>query len=642
MSDPSELGTNYSLQRPWWRDREQRGAGILAHVNAILNRQRQRRRSFLLFAQLYADLPTMGLGPYAYSMVNETGQTLRMNVVKAVTDTYVSTLTQSNPKPMALSSGGEWGMRRKAKGITRWFEAKADEAGWRGQVSAPCARDQAIFGTGMVKIGIENEGDEERADVMAERVFPWEIVVDDAESQNPAWCRTMYHRKWYDREVLAENFPRKRRDIMASERYSGEQESEEWPSYAPVTANLILVTEAFHKRSSPSADDGIRCLVLPSGVLLAEEKWEDDDFPVIALWRSVPAVGFWGTAIPYELRGIQLSINEILEDLQEALRCVGRPKWMVPNGSVIEDHIDDEIGTIMKFTGQQPPIVYTPNVIPADAYRFLWDQWTKAFEIIGISAQRGGGQIPAGLSGSGASIRAWNDVEGGRMYEASKLWEEWHVNWGRRAIDVARRVAAIRPDYASKYRRKTYVEVIKFADFELDEYTVSLYPVSKLSMMPGQRLAQVDELFSKQIIDQREYRKLLDFPDLQAENDLANGAAELTDKLIERFLDAEDPADQDIFIYPEPEWDLAYMRKRFQLAYINASLEDAPEENKALLSRFIVLCDEAMNVAAPPPQGPMPSEGPSPEAMPPLPPPDGMPPMPGDMPMPPPPTGIAA
>lgn len=600
---PDDAGPNFQLDKPWWRDREKPGRSMLAMLNSLKQRQAARRKLFLFHAQLYADLPTLGLGPYAYGLFDDMAESdsLRLNLVKAVVDTYVSTISQSNPKPMALSDNGGHSEKKKAKGITRWWEAKCEEAEWRSNVSNPCLRDSGCYGTGLVKVGIENEGDEERADVFAERVFPWEITVDDAEFQNPVWGRTIYHQKWYSRDQLYEMYPRKRREIRDTARYSGERDLDTWPSQYPLTTDLVCVTEGFHKKSGPKAQDGIRVLALPSGEVLGVERWNDDEFPIVALWRATPNVGYWGTSIPYELRGLQLSINETLEDIKEALRTVGRPKWMVSVGSdVLDDAIDDDIGTIMRYAGTTPPTVYTPQVIPPDAYKFLWDKWSKGFELIGFSQARSGGMLPPGLTGSGASIRAWNEVEGGRAYEASKLWEEWHVKWGKRSIDVARRVAKIRPDYASKLRstKKGFAEVIRFADYDLDEYSVTLYPVSKLSMLPSQRLAQVDDWFAKGIIDMQEYRALLDFPDLQAEETLLNSPRVLTDKLIERYREADDPNKPNLFIYPEPEWDLEFMRARFQYASVLAFVEEDPEENQELLHRFIACIDRLLNQKA--------------------------------------------
>ena len=73
---------------------------------------------------------------------------------------------------------------------------------------------------------------------------------------------------------------------------------------------------------------------------------------------------------------------------------------------------------------------------------------------------------------------------------------------------------------------------------------------------------------------------------------------ELTDKWIDRFLEADDPDAPDVFLYPEPEFNLAYMKGRMQLALHRAVLDGVPEGNARLVRQFIGLCDKMM---APPP-----------------------------------------
>ena len=58
--------------------------------------------------------------------------------------------------------------------------------------------------------------------------------------------------------------------------------------------------------------------------------------------------------------------------------------------------------------------------MPAETYAFLWQTWQKMFDMIGVSQAGSEGETPEGLSGSGASIRAWNDVRSGRLFKSSK------------------------------------------------------------------------------------------------------------------------------------------------------------------------------------------------------------------------------
>jgi hypothetical protein len=162
---------------------------------------------------------------------------------------------------------------------------------------------------------------------------------------------------------------------------------------------------------------------------------------------------------------------------------------------------------------------------------------------------------------------------------------------------------------------------------------MKVYPTSQLATAPAQRIDQLQDLLDRGAIDMPTFRQLLDFPDLESEMTRLNAGRELAEKLIERFLDAEDPNDENVFISPEPGWPLVEMKPIFLMAATQAELDGAPEENVELLRRFNTAIDDLLNPPAPP--GPPPGEMPPPGGppMPPMPPP-GPPGPPGGEPMP--------
>src|SRR5579863_2554275 len=83
----------------WWApefegDRP-RAEACIRWLQRVLQRQDLRRRVHLFNAQLYEDIPNLGLGPYQYSVYDMGSNHLRLNLVRAVTDTYVSMITSS-------------------------------------------------------------------------------------------------------------------------------------------------------------------------------------------------------------------------------------------------------------------------------------------------------------------------------------------------------------------------------------------------------------------------------------------------------------------------------------------------------------------------------------------------------------------
>lgn len=614
----------------WWDRRyagaQERSQAVFRWVNHVMTRQQLRYQSHLYHAQLYEDMPALGLQPYNYTDIEAGSDWLRLNVVRSVVDSYVSLIARNKPKPRVLTDKGDWAQMQRAKGLTRWYEGKAEELELYREVSGPCARDCAVFGLGVAKIARDDWEDPDSPDVGVERAFPWEILVDDAEAQTPRRLRTMGHRQYRDRAVLAEMFPKARAYIETQASRSDSMVSGYDVWFTDTAADLIPVVEVWHLPTRKGANDG-RHVIAIEGTTLYDGPWTRQRFPFAFLYRSRPTMGLWGVSIPHELRGAQQHINTTLLDIEECLHLYAKPKWMVPAGSVIPGHLDDDLNSIIQFAGQVPPTVYSPKAMPDEQYAFLWQIWQKCFDQVGISQARAEGETAPGLSGSGASIRAWNDVGDGRFYDAQNNFEDWHMRIFAAMVEEAREIAEDDPSYASAYRGKKYVEIVRFRDVDPgeDKYFLQTFPESRLSSFPAQRLAQIQELFNSGIISAKEFRALAEFPDLEAEDNLANAPKEIADKLISKFLEAEDPDEPDVFVYPDPDWPLAEIKVRMQYAEVRAYLDGAPEGNLRLFRDFLRLCDApqlnpANGNGAPAPAGSTPA-GMVPGGPPPAPPP---------------------
>jgi hypothetical protein len=551
----------------------------------------------LFNAQAYEDVATMGLGPYQYAVYDLGASNLRFNLIRAVVDSYVAQISQTKPKPRALTSDGNWTLKRKAEGLTRWWEGWAEDTELYRVTSQPCCRDSAVFNFGLAKVYRKWPERKDLWDVGVERTFPWEIFADDAEAQQPTNLMTLGQRKWYDRTVLAEMFPSKKREIMGYSPASGMMAA----SYDMATnsvADLVAVHELWRLPAYPDSKDGRRVICI-EGDTLVDEVWDRPRFPFARLYREQPSQGIWGVSIPHELRGMQVFINRTVTDAEDCMQLFGKPRMLAKVGSVQKEFLSDDHEDIVEWSGDVEPHVVVNSPFPPELWSSVWMTWSKGFEQIGMNEQTAKAALPEGLSGSGASIRAWDDVQSGRLYEASLNREDWHMKLAELAVDEARDIAKERPDFASAYRGKKYVQIVRFRDVDpgKDRFYFKAWPESRLSKAPAQRLAQLQELFNSQIIGPDEFRELLAFPDLDDEDNLVNAPRELAEKLIEQMLDAKDVDDPDLLMYPEPEWPLEGPRgimTRIQYAIVRARLDGAPDKNVMLMQQFLRLCDAVL------------------------------------------------
>jgi hypothetical protein len=560
----------------------------LAQRNDLWNRQD------MFHATLYSDAPVSGLGPFQYARVQLEDESARLNLVKAASDSWVAGMTRNSPLPMCLTQKGEWGLKRRGGKMNQWIEATFDEHEVKADLAPAVRRLAAVFGTGLVKTFVDVPGDDkkyEHARVGMGLVFQHEITVDDAEAQDPRNIRNLFYDKWYDVDELIAMFPKSKSQIRDCPRRSDAVDSGTYSGSA--SPNMIKVTEGYHLRSSVTAKDGARCVAIPNAKL-ARVPWELDRFP-FAVWRRAKApMGWRGIGIPQELRGMQCSINEIMLAYEEAIVFFARPKWMAPRSANVQrSHLDDQIGTIVEFDGPVAPVMYVPNqVMPGDVREMLQDLWQKGFEQPGISSMFAGGQVPQGLK-SGEAIRRYNDTGQARAVEALKLDEAAHVALAELAIEMGRDIAKKNPKFQSMSVGKRAFVVVPFekVDMKRDAFKLRVHATSGLSSDPAEKLEQLDMLANHNppLIDEHTYRLLLEWPDLDRDNEKANAPYEVIEAILERIFDADDPEKEALAARNTPDPDfmpLDWMAAQVKLHQALRFLDEAPPEIMNALGSF--------------------------------------------------------
>ena len=156
---------------------DERARKILAVVSRLGNNQNFRRENFLRYYRLYSNYPVMGFGVAAYARpVTFSGNRLAFNVIKNCSDAFVAKVTKDHPKVTYLTSGADWEMQQKAESLDKFTEGLFYEA--KVYEQAPLAvLDAAICGTGIMKVAIEGEGEDQH--IVLDRVLPWWHQLDE-------------------------------------------------------------------------------------------------------------------------------------------------------------------------------------------------------------------------------------------------------------------------------------------------------------------------------------------------------------------------------------------------------------------------------------------------------------------------------
>lgn len=509
-----------------------------------------------------------------------------MNVISSCTDTLVSRISQSRPRPVFLTENAHYKQRTLAKQMNNFIQGELYQThGY--ELGTQVLRDACVTGTGVVKVL------EYANKVKLERRLFTDLLIDpnDAYYGSPT---QLYELKVIDRKVLQSLFPNYRAMIERAETGTPENSTDQ------SIADMVIVVEGWHLPSSPESNDGLHSIVCSTGVIL-DESWDREEFPFVFFPYSKGMTGFWGQGLAERLTGIQLEIKRLLKTITTAINLVGVPRVFVEDGSgVVSAHLNDEVGSIIKYRGTKPIYEVAPCV-PIELYDQLQRLVQYAYQQEGISTLAAQAQKPAGLN-SGVAMREYNDIQSDRFATLSKAYEDFYISLSKqmltKAIEIAKREGKYETIYPAKDGTKK-IDLPEIEKLEKDPYVIQCYSSSSLPKDPAGRLQKVTEMMQSAIITPQEGRRLLDFPDIEQVDRLANSSEERILKMLDEIVEDGLPAEVDPFM------DLA-LAKQLTKEYYNLYVPFGLENDKVdMLTNFSTQIDGQLKLLAPPTPQPL-------------------------------------
>lgn len=586
--------------KKWWElDGDSMAQSIVGVVNSISQADSRRQTQYQTSVRLYGNLTLMGVNGLSFAKMTSAQASLRdrisYNVIQSAIDTVQAKMAKNKPKPLFLTSGGDWKMQRRAKKLDKFvdgifYENKAYELG------IGCFRDGAIVGDGICHVF------EQHGRVKFERVIASELYVDEVEAFY-GQPRQLHRAKNVDRAVLMDLFPSQKELILPAK--------EATTDLTGVTKNVsdqVTVVESWHLPSGPKATDGRHVISITEGVLY-EEKWEKSYFP-FAFFKWCPRFyGFWAQGAAEQVQNIQLEINKLLWVIQRSMHMMGSFKILMENGSkIVKEHFSNDIGAIINYTGTRPDYV-TPPIVSPEVYAHLQTLKNQAFEQVGVSQLSAASTKPAGLD-SGKALREFNDIESDRFQTIGQAYENFYMDIAKLAIDTAKDIFAREGKYEVKIPGKKFLDTIDWKEIKLedDEYVMKVFPVSSLPQDPAGRLATITEYMQAGFITPRVGRRLLDFPDLEQAENLGNSQEDWLHEVLEKMI-------EDGETYQLEPYDDASMAHELALEYYSYAKVCKVEESRLQLVRDFIDQVSAAQAAAMTP--PAPTDAPTgPQAVP--------------------------
>ncbi len=566
----------------WWKQ-DNVAPDVFNYVKWLDQDQNYKQVDNFKNMRLYGqnDLLTNRLYPYARTDLTNTSVTNRvtLNIVQSMIDTVTSKITKNKPKPTFLTDGGDFKQQRRARRLTQFVEGQYQATDFYAK-SAIAFLDSCIFGTGALKIFRDGK------DIKVERVFIDELVIDDREALYGA-PRQMHQRKWVHKDVLKAMFPdfEQAIDVQAS------TASNPLASGALYSSDMVQVIESWRLPSKKGKKDGVHSIAIENQTLM-REKYKKDYFPFV-FWRwGLRPLGFFGQGLAEQLTGLQVEINKILRTIQISMHLVSVPKIFLEAGSkVVSAHLNNQIGGIIKFTGNMPqpgPL----GSVPPELFSHLDRLYQRAYEIAGISQLSANAQKPEGLD-SGKAMRTYNDLETERFMSVAQRYEAAFLDASRIYIDLAKEINTEYDSYEVQAKDGSFLRTIKWEDVNLEEdtYIMHIFPTSSLSSHPAGRLADVQELIQAGFVGKEDALRLLDMPDLQGFYNFSTAPAEDIMRTIEKFLD------EGVYETPEPYQDLAYGSSKMQQALLYYKSQGADDDTLELFRRWLSDADTLVKKA---------------------------------------------
>lgn len=590
----------------WWtiKDEDKAASAMLTTAAYLKETQGYRYRQAAVFARLYGN---QSLYSFAGTNLNKSDTPLGLpqerptfNLIQSVTDTLVSRLSQSRPQPVFLTDDGDYKQRNLAKKLNafvlgEFYQTKAYEKG------TTALRDACVEGTGVVHV---YETPDNR--VGLERVLLTELLIDPNEGAHGE-PRQLYRIKLVDRGVLMANFPKFKKKIELAAKGTVDSSADSSKS----VSDLVMVVEGWRLPSGKNVNDGRHTLACSMGSLVDEE-YTKDRFPFSFLHYSPRLLGFWAQGVAEQLMGTQMELNSILFTISRAIKLVGVPRVFQEEGAkVVSAHHNNEVGVIVKYRGIKPSYEVAPCNAP-ELYAERDKLIQYGFQQSGVSALQASSQKPAGLD-SGEAIRTYDDISTDRFASLARRYDNFYVDLAYQVIDLAKDIAERDGEYSTVYPNKNGTKEIDLPEADLlnDTYVIQCFTQSALPKDPAGRLAKVTEMVQAGMITLQEGRRLLDYPDLEQVEKLANAGEERILQCLDKILEDGE------YTPPDPFMDLALattITTQYINLYSNAKLE---EERMAMLRDFFNQVQAIKAAAQPPPMAPGASpDGAAPQAAP--------------------------
>lgn len=336
----------------WWRaaERGRKPHEILGNLaKQIEDDQSSRYDSLKEYQKLFSN------GTASYSsepdeMTTAFSDKLTQNELANTIETLWAQVFKNKIIPAVSTSNADYDTWARARDYSRWLEGAFDASQVQEEVFPQAGIHCLVLGTGIIKVGFK-EIEESTAQITATAVSARQLFVDRLEARYGC-PRTLVQKTHMDRYVLWEMYSGHDTEFCGSpaERLRGIETCTEYDDRNVKSSNrcdMIVVREAWHLPSSPTAKDGRHCIFL-NNVTLVDEVWDWDVFPFVFIRFGCRVDGFWGESAVKRLAPTQKLLDKLNQKIDESQDVMGVPRILCQAGNLpTKEEIDDVPGGIL-------------------------------------------------------------------------------------------------------------------------------------------------------------------------------------------------------------------------------------------------------------------------------------------------------
>jgi len=591
--------------RRWWREgvpATERHIDVI-RVAKLMRKQLQWHKDASLRHMRMYGTNTNGFAQGATRPVlgGSGGRRLGANVIRAVSDSLVATITKDDPKVSFATEGGDWELQEDAEGLEAFIEGQFYDSDLYQKAPQVCLDGVGIFGSGFFYLAIIGSG--KKARVSCERVFPIELLYDENEWRlgEGAPGHQIGRDKWIDRAVLEEMYKGDEAKLRAiDDAKQSNEPSAMTIGYDPV-CDQLLVTEMWHRKTGDDAKDGmyVRCI---ENATLECERWKYEWLPFFDYSRSAPVQGMFGSPIAETQESTQTEINSLLLASSQGLRLLGKGHVVANRAAKVNfGKWDNETGSLIEYSGDasmEPKVTVPPFCVPQETYAQIETLIRRAHELEGVPQAQAEGAMPS-PEASGKSKQVELAVTDRRTGVAIKRYHHLFLRLARAWLDLARTIVkeenpefgSLAMDRKGQFRKV----VLSKVDLPPGEYRMKLWETNLLADEPSERIAQVERGMSAGLFTPDEGKRLIKgIPDLKENQSLEDASYDAVEQCISDMLR------HGKYREPIPFLNLEQAKRQVLLATVKAWREGRPEKNQQLLRDFYQSLQDMTAAAAQP------------------------------------------